>query len=121
MSRRQHRRNRRHRVRNPLRGRHALLERLEELSADEAISSRSQERLRDLYEERLERYESGLEAGEITEEYQESSASWSRWRRELFVVEREAVVDLRDEGKISAEVMRRVERDIDLEELRFSG
>jgi hypothetical protein len=28
---------------------------------------------------------------------------------------------LRDEGKISAEVMRRVERDLDLEELRFSS
>ena len=28
---------------------------------------------------------------------------------------------LRDEGKISAQVMRRVERDIDLEELRFSS
>ena len=70
---------------------------------------------------RVERYEAGLEAGQITEEYQESSAAWSRWRRELFEAERAAILSLRDEGKISAEVMRRVERDIDLEELRFSG
>jgi hypothetical protein len=39
----------------------------------------------------------------------------------LFEAERAAILSLRDEGKISAEVMRRVERDdIDLEELRFS-
>jgi hypothetical protein len=39
----------------------------------------------------------------------------------LFEAERAAILSLRDEGKISAEVMRRVERDIDLKELRFSG
>jgi hypothetical protein len=39
----------------------------------------------------------------------------------LFEAKRAAILSLRDEGKISAEVMRRVERDIDLEELRFSG
>jgi len=32
-----------------------------------------------------------------------------------------AVLSLRDEDKITAEVIRRVERDIDLEELRFSS
>lgn len=42
-------------------------------------------------------------------------------RRDLFTAEREAVISLRDAGEINAEVMRRVERDIDLEELRFSG
>jgi CPA1 family monovalent cation:H+ antiporter len=100
----------------------AVLERIEELGEDgEEISSRTRERLRDLYQERVERYEAGLEAGQITEEYQESSAAWSRWRQELFEAERSAILSLRDEGKISAEVMRRVERDIDLEELRFSS
>jgi hypothetical protein len=100
----------------------AVLERIEDLGEDgEEISSRTRERLRDLYQERVERYESGLEAGQITEEYQESSAAWSRWRQELFEAERSAILSLRDEGKISAEVMRRVERDIDLEELRFSS
>jgi hypothetical protein len=39
----------------------------------------------------------------------------------LFEAERAAILSLRDEGKISAEVMRRIERDIDLKELRFSG
>jgi len=69
----------------------------------------------------VRRYEAGLEAGRVTEEYAESSAAWSRWRRELFAAEREAIISLRDAGEINAEVMRRVERDMDLEELRFSG
>ncbi len=99
----------------------AVLNRIEDLGEDGEISPRTRERLRDLYQERVECYEAGLEAGQITEEYQESSAAWSRWRRELFEAERAAILSLRDEGKISAEVMRRVERDIDLEELRFSG
>lgn len=46
-------------------------------------------------------------------------------RRERFVMGwsgmREAVVSLRDAGDIPAGVMRRVERDIDFEELRLGG
>ncbi len=57
----------------------------------------------------------------MADEYRESSDAWTRWRRELFDAERETIVTLRDQGEINAEVMRRVERDIDLEELRQSG
>ncbi len=99
----------------------SALERLDGICNDENIPARSRERLREIYEERIRRYESGLEAGRVTDEYQESSDAWSRWRRELFDAEREAIVSLRDAGEINADVMRRVERDIDLEELRQSG
>lgn len=99
----------------------AALDRLESMCGDEKISAKTQQSLRDLYESRLQRYREGLEAGRVTEEYAESSGTWSRWRRELFRAERDAVLSMRDEGRISAEVMRRVERDLDLEELRFSG
>ena len=100
---------------------HAVLERLDGISDDESIPARSRGRLREIYEERIRRYESGLEAGRVTDEYRESSEAWTRWRRELFDAERETVVSLRDRGEINAGVMRRVERDIDLEELRQSG
>lgn len=40
---------------------------------------------------------------------------------ELFEAEREAVISMRDRGEISPEIMRRVERDLDLEEARFAG
>jgi Na+/H+ antiporter len=100
---------------------HAALEKLDDICDDENIPARSQERLREIYEERIRRYESGLEAGRVTDEYRESSEAWTRWRRELFDAERDTIVTLRDRGEINADVMRRVERDIDLEELRESG
>ena len=99
----------------------AALSRLEEVSGDEKIPARSQEQLRELYKERIRRYQSGLEAGRVTDEYRESSEVWTTWRRELFDAERDTIVTLRDRGEIRANVMRRVERDIDLEELRQSG
>jgi hypothetical protein len=51
----------------------------------------------------------------------ENSEAWTSWRRELFDAERDTIVTLRDQGDISTDVVRRVERDIDLEELRESG
>jgi len=47
--------------------------------------------------------------------------TWRNWRRELLAAEREAIVSLRDRGDISPEVMRRVQRDLDLEESRIGG
>jgi CPA1 family monovalent cation:H+ antiporter len=40
-------------------------------------------------------------------------------RRELLGAEREALLQLRNEGRISDEVRRRVERDLDLEETQL--
>jgi hypothetical protein len=98
-----------------------VLSHIEALGDDQQISAHPREHLRGLYQERVERYEARLEAGRVTEEYEESSTVWSRWSRELFEAERTAIRTLRHEGKIRAEVMRRIERDIALEELRLSG
>ncbi len=99
----------------------AALEKLGRLGDDERVSPESQERMREYYEERIRRYEAGLEAGGTTEEYAESSAAWRDWRRELIAAEREALVSLRNEGRINPEAMRRIERDLDLEESRIGG
>jgi monovalent cation/hydrogen antiporter len=77
--------------------------------------------MREFYENRIRRYTAGLEVAGTTDEYAESSAAWRGWRRELIAAEREAILSLRDEGKISPEVMRRIERDLDLEESRIGG
>ncbi|CAN5743638.1 Na+/H+ antiporter [soil metagenome] len=102
-------------------GARAALGRLEQLCTDERIPSRAQERMREYYEERIQRYTAGLEAGGTTEEYAESSAAWRDWRRGLLAEERETLVGLRDRGQISPEVMRRIMRDLDLEESRIGG
>ena len=85
------------------------------------ISARSRDRMREYYEERIRRYTSGLDAGGTTQEYAESSESWRSWRRSLLASERTALVSLRKRGEISQEAMKRVERDLDLEESRIGG
>ena len=99
----------------------AALEKLERLGDDGRVSPEGRERMSEYYEERIRRYEAGLRAGGTTEEYAERSAAWRNWRRELLAAEREAVLSARDQGKISPEVMRRIERDLDLEESRIGG
>jgi hypothetical protein len=63
----------------------------------------------------------GRHADGTTEEYAKSSGDWRDWRRELLAAEREAVLSLRDAGEISPVVMRRIERDLDLQESRLGG
>src|SRR5215212_2796899 len=102
-----------------LEGARAALGRLERLCADERVPRSARERMRESYEERIRRYEAGIEAGGATDEYAESSAAWRGWRRELLAAERAAIASLRDQGQISPEVMRRIMRDLDLEESRI--
>jgi Na+/H+ antiporter len=97
------------------------LDKLERLGDDGRVSPESKERMREYYEENIQRYTAGLEAGGTTEEYAKSSGDWREWRRELLAAEREALLSLRNEGKISPEVMRRIERDLDLQESRLGG
>jgi Na+/H+ antiporter len=104
-----------------LEGARAALGRLEEIYEDSQIPPSVQESMREYYEERIRRYEAGIEAGGTTEEYAESSAAWRGWRRELLAAEREAIVSLRDRGQITPEMMRRIMRDLDLEESRIGG
>jgi hypothetical protein len=77
--------------------------------------------MREDYEERIRRYTAGIEAGGTTEEYAQSSAAWRDCRRELLAAEREAIVSLRDRGRITPQMMRRIMRDLDLEESRIGG
>jgi Na+/H+ antiporter len=99
----------------------AALYELERLGDDGRVSLESQERMREYYDGSIQRYTAGLQAGGTTEEYAKSSGDWREWRRELLAAEREAVLSLRDAGKISPEVMRRIERDLDLQESRLGG
>jgi CPA1 family monovalent cation:H+ antiporter len=106
-----------------LEGARAALDMLERLGGDDEqrVSSSARERMREHYEERIRRYEAGIEAGGTTGEYAESSAAWRAWRRELIRAEREAVLSKRDRGEIGPDLMRRVLRDLDLEELRIDS
>jgi hypothetical protein len=76
------------------------------------------ERARGLYRFRSNRFRARLDDSDDGE-IEERSLAYQRLRRELLDAERGAVHALRNEGKISDEVMQRVERDLDLEDSRL--
>ena len=108
-------------VRARLAGAHVALERAEQTCEGAGIPPEAQERVREQYEERIRRYTEGIKAGGTTEEYREGSEAWRGWRRSLIAAERETMIALRDRGELPPEAMRRIERDLDLEESRLGS
>ena len=96
----------------------AALARLEELVDEDWVRPETAERLRGLYDFRRSRFLARFD-GEDDGAIERRSADYQRLRRELLEAERAAVVGLRRDGRISDEVMRRVERDLDLEDARL--
>jgi Na+/H+ antiporter len=98
----------------------AALARLEELESEAWVLDDTAERLRGLYRFRIDRFSARIDPdgdGKI----EKRSLKYQRLRRELLDAERRAVVELRNTGEISDEVMRRVERDLDLEVSRLDS
>ncbi len=96
----------------------AALGRLEELAPEPWVIDATAERLRGLYHFRIDRFSARADPdgdGKI----EKQSLKYQKLRRELLEAERHAVVELRNTGDISDEVMRRIERDLDLEIARL--
>jgi CPA1 family monovalent cation:H+ antiporter len=96
----------------------AALERLEELVEEDWVREDTAERMRGSYGFRRNRFAARFDDGDDGE-IEERSANYQRLRRELLEAERRALVQLRNEGRINDEVMRKVERDLDLEDSRL--
>jgi CPA1 family monovalent cation:H+ antiporter len=101
-----------------IRAAEAALARLEELVAEDWVHPDTAERLAGQYRFRANRFRARY-TGEDGDGVEDRSARFQRLRRELLAAERGAVIDLRNEGAITEEVMQRVQRDIDLEALRL--
>jgi monovalent cation/hydrogen antiporter len=96
----------------------AALGRLEELSREDWTRDDTVDRLRRAYDYRKRRF--AARAGKVEDDgYEERSLAYQRLVRELLDVQRRALVDLRNQGEISDSVLRRVERDLDLEDTRL--
>ena len=97
----------------------AALDRLDELAVEEWTLDDTVERLRGLYEFRQRRVK--VRAGKIEDEdgIENRSLAYQRLMHELYTVQRSAVVELRNSGEISNDVMHRIERELDLEESRL--
>ena len=96
----------------------AGLARLEELLDEEWVREDTAERVRGMYNFRRNRFGARLD-GSDEDGIEARSQDYQRLRLELLDAERMAVVALRNEGRISEDVMNRVTRDLDLEESRL--
>lgn len=103
-----------------IRAAEAALARLDELVGEAWVLEETAERIRGAYRFRIDRFSARVDPdgdGKI----EKQSLKFQKLRRQLIDVEREAVVELRNTGEISDEVMRRVERDLDLEVARLDS
>ena len=76
------------------------------------------ERMRGLYRFRESRFRARFD-DQDDGAIEQQSLDYQRLRRELLDAERQAVVELRRQGRINDEVMNRVQRDLDLEDARL--
>jgi monovalent cation/hydrogen antiporter len=96
----------------------AALARLEMLLGEDWVRQDTAERLRGLYNFRRDRFASRFDS-ESDGAIEEQSQNYQRLRRELLEAEREAIVGLRRDGVINDDAMRRLQRDLDLEDARL--
>jgi monovalent cation/hydrogen antiporter len=97
----------------------AALERVDELEGEEWTRDGTIERVRNLYRYRKRRFAARAGKIEDTDGIEEGSLAYQRMMHEIYAVQRTELVRLRNQREISAEVMRRVERELDLEEQRL--
>jgi NhaP-type Na+/H+ or K+/H+ antiporter len=97
----------------------AAIDRVNELEAEEWTREGTIERVRRLYEFRQRRFK--IRAGKIEDEdrLEEGSLAYQRLMHEIYATQRRELVRLRNNREISSDVMRRVERELDLEESRL--
>jgi monovalent cation/hydrogen antiporter len=98
---------------------HAALDRLDALGEEGWPREESIERARRLYEYRRRRFK--VLSGKIEDEdgIAERSLLYQRMMHEVYAAQRDALLHLRNDRTISSEVMRRIERELDLEETRL--
>jgi Na+/H+ antiporter len=100
----------------------AALERLSELGEQEWTRDETTVRMRQLYEYRARRF--AIRAGEVEdgdglEAVETRSRRYQKMVRSVLTAQRERLVELRNRGEISNEVMHRLERELDLEDERL--
>jgi CPA1 family monovalent cation:H+ antiporter len=94
----------------------AAVRRIDALEAEYPGHKELVDHLREAYAHRLDHVD--LSDGTQPDEAEQELLEHREMRRKVIDAEREAVIEMRDRGELSDEVMRRLERDLDLEELR---
>jgi CPA1 family monovalent cation:H+ antiporter len=98
----------------------AALDQLEELeSSSDVLPETAVERLREVYRARFARCVAALQGEGGTTPIEDPLSGYRRLRRDLIAAERETLIRLRNEGRVKADVFRRIQRDLDLDEARI--
>ena len=96
----------------------AALDELDALAGEDWTRDETVERIRRAYDYRKRRF--AARAGKIEDDgYEDQSLAYQRTLQHVLAAQRDALVRMRGDGKISNEVMNRVLRDLDLEESRL--
>ena len=96
----------------------AAIARLDELESVEWTNEDTVERVRRSYGFRRSRF--AARTGEVDDrDYERRSMAYQRLLQEVIQAQREVLIKMRNEGEISSDVMRRIERELDLEETRL--
>ena len=98
----------------------AALDRLDELEAErEGLPEESLERLREVYRARFARCVAVIQGGDGGQPIEDPATVSRKLRRDLIAAERESLLRMRGESRVKADVLRRVQRDLDLDEARL--
>jgi len=96
----------------------AAVKRLSDIDATSIINPQLLERVRMPYEQRLQRLTEQTRDDPECRLTEGESAAFRRLRGEALAAERKAVVELRNQGRISEEILHRVQEELDLEALQ---
>ena len=98
----------------------AALSRIEELEVEDWVREDTAERIRAAYGYRHRRFRSRFDDdGAESDDIEERSENYQRLVREVLDAQRQMLVTLRNQGRINDAVMRRIERELDLEDSRL--
>jgi CPA1 family monovalent cation:H+ antiporter len=97
--------------------------RLDELSTEDWVPNDYLTRMRSMYENKIKTYSAVVDGGDGATELLDGAhlAGKRRLRQEVLEAERTTIIQLRDGGRIDDEVLREVERELDLEEQRLQA
>ncbi|MET0699599.1 MAG: Na+/H+ antiporter [Mycobacterium sp.] len=96
----------------------AAIAEIDQLSEEDWTRDDTVERMRGLYEYRSQRFAAQL--GKVEDDgYEDRSATYQRMVRLVLQAQRDALLNMRREGKLSNEALNRILRELDLEESRL--
>jgi CPA1 family monovalent cation:H+ antiporter len=96
----------------------AALARLDELAEEDWVREETLTRMRGLYEFRIRRFESRFDDDDDGD-LEQGSQVYQQLRRDVLSAERAEIIRQRNRGDITDDIMRRIERDLDLEDARL--